>query len=149
MKILAKISILIVFILFTSGCYQDVEFVKLETARVKVENNVGVITLVMKVNNPNFYTIQIVESDVDIYMNGSHLGLINSKQNIKLQSKSESIIELPIEVNILDIIFNVPNIWNLFKAEEVVFKLEGTIKGKTFFGQKEFNISEEKTISLK
>ena len=149
MKTLAKVSILIVFLALSSGCYKDVEFVEFESAKVNVENNVGIITLIVKLNNPNFYVIRIVESDVDIYMNGTHLGLISSKQDINLPSNSELIIELPIEVNILDLIFNVPNIWNLFKNDEVKFKFDGTITGKTFFGQKEFEISEEKSISLK
>ena len=148
MKTFAKVSILIIFLVFSSSCYKDVEFVELQTASVNIENNVGIITLVLKVNNPNFYTIQIIESDVDIYMNGTHLGLINNEQNIKLNSNSESIIELPIEINILDLVFNVPNIWNLFKAGEITFKFKGNITGKTFFGQKEFEILEEKTISL-
>lgn len=150
MKNFAKLSIIIIFLAFSlSGCYKDVEFVELETASVKGENNVGVITLFVKINNPNFYKIQIVESDIDIYMNGSHLGLITSDQNIELPANKETTVELPIEVNILDLVLNVPNIWKLFKANEATFKLEGTIVGKVLVGKKEFEISEEETVSLK
>lgn len=148
MKSIAKISILFVFLALTSGCYKSIEYVELESASVEVENNVGVINLIVKLNNPNFYPINISESDLDIYMNGTHLGLINTKLNIKLASNSESVAEIPIEVNILDLIFNVPNIWSLFKAKEVTFKFKGTITGKTIIGQKEFEIDEEETISL-
>ncbi|MBN2892136.1 MAG: LEA type 2 family protein [Bacteroidales bacterium] len=149
MKLATKIGILFLFLILSSGCYKDVEFVELESANIKVEDNVGVINLFVKISNPNFYSIQIVESDVDIYLNGTHLGLVSNKQDIKLPANSETVIELPIEVNILDLILNVPNIWNLFKSNDVTYKIEGTIVGKVLFGQKEFQISEEKNISIK
>jgi LEA14-like dessication related protein len=148
MKSFAKVGILFVFLALTSGCYKSIEFVKLESASVNIENNVGVINLTIKLNNPNFFPINISESDLDIYMDGTHLGLINSDLNVKLAANSESVVEIPIEVNILDLIFNVPNIWSLFKAEEVTFRFKGTITGKTIIGQKEFEIDEEETISL-
>ncbi len=148
MKSFAKVTILFLFLISLTACYKDVEYVDFNGANVEVEDNVGVITLFVKLKNPNFYTIKIVQSDIDIYLNDKHLGIITTEHNVVLPKKSETIVELPIEINILDLVFNVPNIVKIFKSQELKLGFEGTITGKVLFGQKQFFISEEQIISL-
>lgn len=150
MKIATKLNILFIFLaLSLTSCYKEVEFVSLESAKLDIKDNTGYIILTAKMHNPNFYSIQIEKSDIDVFINNNHLGLISSDQNIKLPANKETIIEIPIAVNLLDLVLNIPNIWSLFRQDEITLKFYGTINGKTLFGSKQFKIAEDKTIFLK
>jgi len=94
MRTLAKVSIIILMLTFLNGCYKQVDFVGLKSASFSSTNPNGNILLFVEVNNPNFYSIKIIESDLDIYIDGSHLGKIQGTHEIKIHSKEETIVEI-------------------------------------------------------
>jgi len=149
MKNFAKIIFLLLFVVINSNCNKDIEYVSFESASIGLDNNVGVISIYVKLKNPNSYAIHIVDTEVDIYMNGTSLGLIKNSHDIKIPSKVISVVEIPIRIDLLDLVINIPNIYKLFKAKEVTFKVEGKIVAKTPLSNKEFFISEEQKVSIK
>jgi len=146
MKVSAKISIIILFVTILTGCYKNIEFVGLESFDVSPTSQN--IKLYVKVNNPNFYSIKIVETDLDIYLNDKHLGEIQGEHKIKIPANKDYVAELPIKVNLADLLFNAGNFKDLLKDEETIVKVQGTITGKVFFFKKTININEETNISL-
>ncbi|MBN2664677.1 MAG: LEA type 2 family protein [Bacteroidales bacterium] len=148
MKIFAKVSIIILMLTFLTGCYKQVDFVGLKSASVSNTNTNGNILLFVEVDNPNFYPIKIVESDIDVYVDNTHLGKIKGIHKIKIPSKGPSIVEIPVKVNIADIIFNVGNIFDLVKNQQTELRISGTITAKALFIKKTIQIDEVSEISL-
>lgn len=148
MKTFAKVSIIILMLTFLSSCYKDVDFIGLKSASFSNSNNNGNILLFVEVDNPNFYAIKIVESDLDIYLDDNHLGEIQGTHKVKIPSNATSVVEIQVQVNITDVIFNVGNIFDLIKNEDTELKIKGTITAKAFFVKKTVNIDETTDLSL-
>lgn len=148
MKIFAKVSIIILMLIFLTGCYKQVDFVGLKSASYSNTNSNGNILLYVEVDNPNFYPIKIVESDLDIYINNNHLGKIKGTHKIKISSKGTSIVEIPIKINVADVIFNVGNIFDLVKNEDTELRISGSITAKALFIKKIIQIDEISNFSM-
>ncbi len=147
-RFFAKISIIFLLLVLFSSCYKDITYTNLETAKFSSKNEYGNIILYIKLNNPNFYSVQIVESDLNLYLNDTHLGEIKGDYEIKIPSKTETIIELPLKIKLTDLIFNVGNVINLIKNKDTKISVNGSITGKAFFFKNEVDINEETNISL-
>ncbi len=149
MKNVANLILLLIILTFSlTSCYKDVEFVRIESVDADFDGNVSVLTFEVRINNPNSFKINIVESNIDIFLNDKHLAVLKSEHDILLPANKESVIQLPIEINILDVIFNIPNIWSLLKSSQATFKFDGYVVGKFIFGKKKIKVSEERVLSL-
>ncbi len=135
-------------ITFLSSCYKDVEFVELKSADFSTSNTKGEIMLHIKVNNPNFYAIKLKESDLDIYINDTHIGKIEEKLSINIPAKSDKTIDIPLTISITDILFNFGNFKDFATNQEVTVKVKGTVTGKVLFFTKTIKIDKETELTL-
>jgi len=148
MKNIAKIIIFLLLTTITFSCYKQIEFTEFESVDVDLKKNDGEIILYVKINNPNFYKVKIIEADLKVYMNDKFLGDVNDIDEIVLPARNETIVEIPLKINIMNILFNAGNISNFFSdSENVDISIKGDVIGKTIFGKKEMEIDQEKGIS--
>ena len=148
MKSFAKISIIVLMITFLNSCYKQVEFVELKSADFSTSNSKGEIMLHIKISNPNFYAIKLKESDLDIYLNDTHIGKIDDKLSINIPANSDEIIDIPLTIGIADILFNFGNLKDFATNKEVTVKVKGTVTGKALFFTKTMEINKETDLIL-
>ncbi len=147
MKKFAKISIIFFITALTFSCYKPLELGEVKSVNLNFDDDDGQLEVFLEITNPNFYSITIVESNLDVYLNGTHLGKIKDSQNVKIPANSSTIVQLNMHINLQDVLSNVFNLITLFSEDsDTDVKIEGTITGKTFFGKKEIPINEEKTM---
>ncbi len=148
MKNFAKIAIFILISTITFSCYKPLEFSNFESANMDFNNSHGQIILKVKVKNPNFYKIKIIKTNLEVFINDDSLGEINDDLNVSIAANSSASIEIPMNINLTDIISNTGNFLTFFsKSYSTKIKVEGTVIGKTFFGKKKIKINQQKTIS--
>ncbi|MEA3450734.1 MAG: LEA type 2 family protein [Bacteroidota bacterium] len=148
MKNIAKIIIFLLITTITFSCYKQVEFTEFESADFDMKKNKGKIILYIKMNNPNFYKVKIVETDLRIYLNDKYLGDVKDINQIILPVRNETIVEIPLQITLMNIFFNAGNISDFFlDSKDLKIKIEGDVVGKTIFGRKKMEVNHEKNIS--
>ena len=145
MKSLIWITILA---LSLSACasYKDVEFRGTENFKVgKLEGKKLSFTFDAKLFNDNGFTIKIKPCDLDLYIEGQHIGIIHLDQKVKIKRKRESVVNVPITVELGPGALVKLALMNLKK--KVTVRLVGTVKGGVCIFSKKEKIDETREIS--
>jgi LEA14-like dessication related protein len=75
--------------------------------------------------NPNHYAIEMKHADVEVYMNGTHMGRMQLDTLISAPARSS--FQLPVGLNI-DLVSVLPNVGELLFSKTVHIKLDGSLK---------------------
>lgn len=150
MKNFAKIAIFILISTLTFSCYKPLEFSGIDSTNIKLGDNQNPLTITVKVKNPNFFKIKIVQADLNVYLNDKFFTEIKDDFDITISPNSDSEIEIPINLNIGNLISNAGNLMNLFSTQnQTTYRIKGTIVGKTFFGKKKIRIDQQENKNKK
>jgi LEA14-like dessication related protein len=103
-KYIHQIAILLLIVasnyLFTSCFdYEDLEFKKMESFEIlEREDSHLKIQLMMRINNPNTYSITLKKSDFDIYLNDKYVGKSTTSQKVKIHKKKEGVYPVVLSI---------------------------------------------------
>lgn len=138
--------ILVVFIIASCNSYQDVEFKGTENLKLgKLEGKKISITFDARLENQNGYTIKIKPSDLEVFIDNVQLGTIHLDEKIKIKRKSESLVEVPLTVELGP--NALLNIAKIMVKKNVNLRLTGDVKGGVWFISKKQHIDETREIS--
>lgn len=147
MKNFAKIVIFILISTLTFSCYKPLEFSEIDSTNIKLGNNQNALTITVKVKNPNFFKIKVVQADLNVYLNDKFFAQIKDDFNITISPNSNSEIDIPLNLDIGNLISNAGTLMNLFSnKDQTTYRITGTITGKTFFGKKKIPIDQQENI---
>lgn len=149
LKYLVFFSLLAVF--FTSCVdYTDVEIIGLKGLQLEKINQSGIKAKVsLQIKNPNNYNISIVNSDLDLYVNGNKLGKAELKNKIILKKNSNEINQFIVESNFTNAGMAVlPSLLSAITKKNIPLKIVGTIKGKAFWVTKKIPVEFSENVPL-
>lgn len=134
------LSIIISSCTFIEPQYKGGEKFKLNELEGKsLKFNVGA-----KIYNPNNYTIKIKPSDLNVYFDDTHMGVIHLNKTIKLKKKQELFVDAPFTATLVD-----GTLFKILKFAlrgKIQLKLKGKVKAGVFIFSKKFDIEEKTTI---
>jgi LEA14-like dessication related protein len=137
----------ILILLCFSSCIelQDVEFKGMDGIKIeKMENKKIALSLGVKIENPNFFSIKIKPSVVDVFVNDELIGKAYLDEKIKLIHKTENTYFTKIHVDLEE--------GSIFKFMKYAMKLKvqlrvkGKIKGSVYGISKKVEIDEMKEV---
>lgn len=153
MKMLSlRFFVVLVFGLLLQSCiaYKDVQLKQVDNVKV---NNVGKdgisLVVTVTVDNPNWFDINITNTDLDFYLNGVSYGKAILTESVKLKSGGEASYDLPMKVQYGNAIgAGITTLFGLISKKEQTIKVEGTIEARSFLVKRTLPLSLEKNIKI-
>jgi LEA14-like dessication related protein len=132
-------------VLSSCASYKDVELKGTENVKFdKLDGGKLSISFDAKLNNQNGYTIKIKPSDLDVYIDNIQIGVIHLTEKVKIKRKSESLVEVPLAVELK------PNallsLGMILLKKKVNVRVTGDVKGGVWFLSKKQRIDETREI---
>ena len=112
-----------------------------------IEGNQVKFTVKATVYNPNFYTLKVKPSKVNVYADNQLYGILNLTKTQKMKRKKDTKLEVPIRFDMAD--GAMMGIMLLMRKDKVNLKLDGKVKGGVYFFSKKFPVTYERAISPK
>lgn len=129
--------------------YKDVQFKGVEDFNVKNFSQKEIVVEVSaKVNNPNSYNITIVDSDLDLFLNGTKMGKATIDSHIKLKKKTEQVYTFMVKANMSNIGSKVQALFPILLAKRAAVKINGSIKAKAMGARKSVPIDVSEQLSF-
>lgn len=144
--------LLCVSLIFFGSCmiYKDVELVGVKNVKLNQFSLKGIEAEVsLRVKNPNGYKITIVDSDLDIILNGKPFGKAKIKENVVLKKKSDEVHKITIKSKVGSVAQGaLSSLLGLLTQKAVNVRLKGDIKAKALVISKKIPIDIEEKVSL-
>lgn len=139
-----------ILILLLSSCvsFKNPEFKSMDGYTFDgIEGNQVKFTLKATVYNPNFYTLKVKPSKLDVYAENQLYGTLNLTKTQKMKRKKETKLEVPMRFDMED--GAMMGMMMLMRKDKVNVKLDGKVKGGVYFFSKKFPVTYERAISPK
>lgn len=139
-----------VFLLLLSSCvsFKNPEFKSMDGYTFDgIDGNQVKFTVKATVYNPNFYTLKVKPSKVDVYAENQLYGTLNLTKTQKMKRKKETKLEVPMRFDMAD--GAMMGMMMLMRKDKVNLKLDGKVKGGVYFLSKKFPVTYERAISPK
>lgn len=153
MKVLAqRFSIVFLLAFLVQSCinYKDVQLKQVDNVKVTNVGKDGISLVVsVTVDNPNWFDINVTNTNLDFYLNGVNYGKAVLTEHIKINSGGEASYDLPMKVQYGNALgAGISTLFGLISKKEQKIKVEGTIEAKSFLVKRTLPLSLEKTIKL-
>lgn len=148
-RILLLSFITLTFVL--SGCtsFKEITIGEIENVSFKgMENNRAGIELAVPVTNPNNLKIIIIDMDLDISINGKHLGKMTNLQKIIIPSRSEEIQIFPVQIELTNMLSGVLSLYRMRNMKSFEMHINGKIKARSFLHFKTIDVNEKQIVNL-
>jgi LEA14-like dessication related protein len=148
MKPLTRLSLISIFLIFSCSSPKELEYQTFHNFSVqKLGFNNSTVSLDIVYYNPNNFGMQLRNSDMDIYIDGSMLGHSSFDTLIRIPRRDTFTLPVKFDVNMENIY---KNAWSALTGKEVTVKLTGKIRiGKAnVFMSFPVNYETKETFSL-
>lgn len=138
----------LISILFLSSCvsFKYPEFKSMDGYTFDgIEGNKVKFTIKTTVYNPNFYTLKVKPSKLDVYAENQLYGTLNLTKTQKIKCKKDTKLEVPMRFDMAD--GAMMKMMMLLIKEKIPIKIDGKVKGGVYFFSKKIPILYEDTIS--
>jgi LEA14-like dessication related protein len=122
-------------LLLLQGCrvYRDVEFKGVKETRFTSFNANGVsCEFDVELYNPNPYNITLIESTVDLYLEGTKVGRVNLPEKAVLSGDDKTLLKLSCTADPSSIPKLVGGAISMVFKKELLFEGKGMVKAKAF-----------------
>ena len=146
------IAIFVAISIFTlTGCYQQLEVVNVEDfSEVQVGFNGLRSNLDVKIYNPNFYPIQLHETEISLRVRDIDAGDVSLPEMVKIGARDTSVIRFNVATRdgaIASILKN--DVMNFLRGDDVPFSASGKVIGKSWGITVEVPLEHSQNISLR
>ena len=155
MKIFKRAAIYLSFLLImfsTVGCltYKEVKVIDVTEVGVKKFTARGLeVEVAMQIKNPNNYNINIVDSDLELFVKGSKIGTATIENKVVLPKKSNQIHRFIIKSSLKDMGNSVlPILMGVLGGGTISLQVKGDIKAKAKGIGKRFPVDFKEKIKL-
>lgn len=139
---------LLAILLLLNSCatFQEPEFLGLTNYKLgQISGRELKFHIEAKVSNPNWYTIKIKPSDLEVYVEDQLMGTVRLDKTLKIKGKSES--DLIIDLNGLLADGAMITAVRYMNKEEVRVNIKGKVKGGVFIFSKKFEVDETRSVN--
>lgn len=137
----------LVFALTSCGCFQfsAPEMRGGEEFKVnKVDGSTIQLNAKANMYNENCFGVKIKPSNLDLYVEGEHIGTVRLNKKVKMKSKRESTIDADMTATLSK--GSLMKLMAYASKSEVEVELKGKAKAGIFIFSKKFEVNEKKTI---
>jgi len=143
------LSFLLLLLLSACSLYQEPSMISFGgIERGKIEDKKIDFKVKFVLNNPNFYTIKIKPSTMDLMIDGTPMGKIYLNEKVKLRRKTEQEYAVPLSFKVEKGSFLIMSM-SLGLRDQIEIQIKGPVKGGVFFLYKEFPFEYKKAIAPK
>lgn len=140
------------FALFTPACniYKDVEVTEVKDVRIiRFDQDAVEAEVELVINNPNWYRVVLLDSDVDVFINGKEVGKLHLKEKVILANKTSNTrtIVMTGDYNEISSGF-LENLLTLLFANTAKFEVIGTMKGRALLITREVDVKESTDVDI-
>jgi LEA14-like dessication related protein len=142
-------ALLVLLLMGSGGCkiYQDVEVKEVTNVALKEMNTSGLTADVyMTLENPNWYKLTLIESDIDIFLEGKKVGNLALTQPLVIPKKSRSTQVMTVNTSLSNMDQVLGSVFTLMFKEEFELSGKGYITGKGMFVRKKVDVQFKETI---
>lgn len=131
-RILFPLVLLFTLGLTSCNFYKEVEVLEVTNIEVK-EFNKDVVSadISLKISNPNKYKLKLVDSDIDLFLNGKKMGKMILREPLELPKNDTTIQVLSMKAEVTEFSNDfIANTLSLLFAKTAELKAVGYVKGK-------------------
>lgn len=129
------------------GCisYQEISFKGVTDMQVSKLDKGGLVAeVVVTLDNPNPYRIQVIDPDVDLYLNEVYIGKARLNSKVVLEKRTSKDYPIPLHASFDDHSMQAMGaILNAAFTGRAMLKAKGTVAGKAFLIKKRFPFEQE------
>lgn len=133
--------------------FEEVEIENISHVKVEGFGNKSLNMMAeIKLNNPNFFSIELLDSEFDLYVDNQKIGVGRIISDLKLPGHSNDYYDVKIESEFKSL--NTSTLLSLlqgsiFAKEKVPFKVEGMVKGKALMITKSIDLEYSGEVPIK
>ncbi|MBI9067639.1 MAG: hypothetical protein JEZ09_10130 [Salinivirgaceae bacterium] len=145
-------SFLVVFVLGLSSCslIKPLEFKKVNNFKVDDGKGGGVrIFTNLTLYNPNAFSYSINSADIDVYIEGTHVGKLIIPNKISIESKADFTGDFYIDVAFPKVLLLGSNVLPKMKKGVFEVHMKGEVSSTFLFFNKNFKLDNKKKVQLK
>lgn len=146
--------LIIVFfaLLIAPSCnvYKEVEVSEVKEVRIiRFDQDAVEAEVELVINNPNWYRVVLLESDVDVFINGKEVGKLQLKEKVILANKTSSTRTIVMTGDYDEISSGfLDNLLTLLFANTAKFEVIGTMKGRALMISRKVDVKEETELDI-
>lgn len=137
--------------LLFSGCL-SVEPVKITQIKKIQINSVSMrgldLDVLLIINNPNYFDINLDDADIDMQINGINVGKITSKESYKIKRNAEAEYNFLVNASFTDLLSDVLSVVNSLSRNEAEIKLVGQINVRSLWVKETIPIEKSQKVKL-
>jgi LEA14-like dessication related protein len=134
MNTFLKYCTILLFVFSLSSCleYKEVEVIKVVEIGVKEISANGVdVEVALQVKNPNKYNINIVDSDLNLFIKGNKMGSATIKEKVTLKKKSTDVYRFTLQSSFKDLsLSSLPVLMSIMGQNSMEVQIVGDIKAQ-------------------
>lgn len=125
--------------------YKEVQHTKVVSVNVReITAKKMVSDIELQINNPNPYTIRVVNFDLNVFINNLPSGKATIKEKLVLKKKSDDVHRLIIETDMANA---ATGLFSSLFTRTVKLGLKGDVSAKAYFIKKKIPLDLEETVS--
>ena len=101
--------------------YQNVQHFRVQTANLKEST----VAMDVRFYNPNNYNLKLKQADLDVYLNGTHVGKLLENEHYTIPKMDTFALPVVLKVDMQTVL---PNALQLLLSSDVNIKLVGQVK---------------------
>ncbi len=137
------------FGLNSCSTYKDVTIENISDIKITGSSLESVqLDILVQINNPNFYDVNITGYNLEISMENTQLGTVNSNNKITIEGNSNKYHHLPVELKLKGIFSGAIAFFSAFTKEKIKIKITGTVDAKAMMLDRVIDINIEKEVKL-
>jgi len=128
MKQLSFFLLFITIVISACGQPKGIAYLDVENFKIQqIENNKAAISLDIRLYNPNSYKLKLKDADIDVFINGNHIGKVQQAvDKYEVPKEDTCLVPVILDVDMQNILGNALQIVLANGIADV--KLSGTVK---------------------
>lgn len=150
MRTLAALALL-VLVFQSCNIYKEVEVLEVQNVEVKeFSQDLVEVEVSLLMDNPNWYKIKIVESDLDLFLNKRDIGTLQLADKVIIPKKTRSVQKIAIYTDYEELKENfLSNMLTLLFTSTTELQAKGHVKAKGLGVGKKIPVDVKQEIDLK
>ncbi len=153
MKWMKNLALVFGLSVMLSACsyYNDVQVLKVMNVEI-VEFSTDIInaSVEIEINNPNWYDIKLIDSDLDLFVNGKSMGTVHLAEKVVIPKKSISIQKVEVISDIKDAQGNfLQSVMSLLFRKTALLEIKGEVKAKGFMVAKKIPVEIKEEMDIR
>ncbi len=153
MKWMKNLALVFGLSVMLSACsyYNDVQVLKVMNVEI-VEFSTDIInaSVEIEINNPNWYDIKLIDSDLDLFVNGKSMGTVHLAEKVVIPKKSISIQKVEVISDIKDAQANfLQSAMSLLFKKTALLEIKGEVKAQGLMVTKKIPVEIKEEMDIR